>query len=258
MNLKPGETKDINLEYNIDRSQHSYEITVIIESIDFEDFNSNNNTYYKPFGLSAPGSGWIEEPNQGLATLEIQNYSGIDITCISVSDLERGVSDIVYGSRVGYGNPNEILKFNDIVYIQLKPGTYDIVAGYLENCGNHYEPREFDCVENVKLLDKYVWQLTPVIILKAPSDKNIWGFYYQPGNTYATGDWGENILPGPIPPGESRKINFKCGTFHLLVTTKIFWLYHWEETLWWYDWVEVYGKIYLSEYSVPPTNPPNR
>ena len=257
MNLKPGQTKDINLEYNIDRSQHSYEITVIIESIDFKDFYSNNNTYYKTFGLSAPGSGWIEEPNQGLATLVIQNYSGIDITCIDVQDCEKGDRYIVYGSEYGYGNPNEILKFNDIVYIQIKPGTYDIRADYFDV---YYEKTNTFYVGNVKLSDKYVWTITPIIILKAPTDKHIWGFYCQPGNTYPTGDWGENLLfdkgIGIIPPNESREIPFACGTYHLLVTTRIFGLYHWEKTLWIYDWVDVRGIIELSDWPPPPGNPP--
>ncbi len=218
ISLKPGETKIIyprddksGVLFFIYNYKYKYNFNLTINAVDFTDANENNNTYSKVIGK-----------DKVVFTL-INNMGGdvpqLDFITLNIYQTGQKNNEINLLGQIppDYGGS---LKAGQAFYCLLDPGIYDMEIIWDAATQPGYGgggPFKVYSQYGVNITGNYNWVLNKaVVVLVAPQDYPIWGFFYSPQYSY---NWSSDMLSEIIPRWGEGAVYIQPGIWDWYVTT---------------------------------------
>lgn len=182
ISLKPGETKviypkkdDGGALFFFHNYEYRYNFNLTINAVDFKDANENNNTYTKAIGKDKVVFSVIN--NTGA---ELEFIDNISIHIYPTGQKDKGFN-FLSNVPSDYGKS---FKTGQTLYRLLDPGIYDMEILWSGYAGG---PFKMYSQYGVNITGNYNWVLDKaVVVLQAPQDYPIWGFFIVP---YSSSDW---------------------------------------------------------------------
>jgi len=190
-NLPPGQQQNINLGWQINLNQYSYQFTVNVAAVDFTDPNTGNNSYTESFQGAAP------QPSAGDVVLT--NRTGVPICYVYISpssDPSWGSDQLSAAETVAHGQSR--------TWQAIPAGTYDLKA---EDCSNNVLGQRTG--QNIS--GTYDWTILANLVLHNNTGQTVCFVYYSLSSDPS---WGNDQLGADVvPAGQTYLWKVQSGTY---------------------------------------------